>query len=134
MSADVAATVVRKRGPTQRRSRAALLAQREVQRQHQKQLVHGWIERFDLNRTGRLEREELAALLESLQDENGYPALIACSALERSDSVHCLRAAVKYLRGRSWDSAQNSRQIGQCTIDHGRATLERISSLEHFKN
>ena len=75
-----------------------------------------------------------AALLESLQDENGYPALIACSALERSDSVHCLRAAVKYLRGRSWDSAQNSRQIGQWTIDHGRATLERIASLEHFKN
>ena len=75
-----------------------------------------------------------AALLESLQDENGYPALIACSALERSDSVHCLRAAVKYLRGRSWDSAQNSRQIGQWTIDHGRATLARIASLEHFKN
>jgi HEAT repeat protein len=75
-----------------------------------------------------------AALLESLQDENGYPALIACSALERSDSVHCLRAAIKYLRGRSWDSAQNSRQIGQWTIDHGRATLERIASLEHFKN
>ena len=74
-----------------------------------------------------------AALLESLQDENGYPALIACSALERSDSVHCLRAAIKYLRGRSWDSAQNSRQIGQWTIDHGRATLERIASLEHFK-
>ena len=75
-----------------------------------------------------------AALLESLQDENGYTALIACSALERSDSVHCLRAAIKYLRGRSWDSAQNSRQIGQWTIDHGRATLERIASLEHFKN
>jgi hypothetical protein len=74
-----------------------------------------------------------AALLESLQDENGYPALIACSALERSDSVRCLRAAVKYLRGRSWDSAQNSRQIGQWTIDHGRATLARIASLEHFK-
>ena len=74
-----------------------------------------------------------AALLETLQDENGYPALIACSALERSDSVHCLRAAVKYLRGRSWDSAQNSRQIGQWTIDHGRAALDRISSLEHFK-
>lgn len=75
-----------------------------------------------------------AALLESLQDENGYPALIACSALERSDSVHCLRAAVKYLRGRSWDSAQNSRQIGQWTIDHGRATLARIASLDQFKN
>jgi hypothetical protein len=75
-----------------------------------------------------------AALLESLGDESGYPPLIACSALERSDSVHSLRAAVRYLRGRCWDAAQNSRPIGEWTIAHGRATLGRIAALEHFKN
>ena len=53
---------------------------------------------------------------------SGYPALIACSALERSDSVENLRAALIYLRGRSWDAAQNTRQIGQWTLDHNRAT------------
>ena len=74
-----------------------------------------------------------SALMKSLDDENGYPALIACAALERSESVPCLQATVKYLRGRSWDSAQNIRQIGQWTLEHGRATIERISQLDHQK-
>ena len=71
--------------------------------------------------------------MKSLDDENGYPALIACAALERSESVPCLQATVKYLRGRSWDSAQNIRQIGQWTLEHRRATIERISQLDHQK-
>ena len=75
-----------------------------------------------------------AALLESLNDESGYPALIACSALERSDSVENLRAALIYLRGRSWDAAQNTRQIGQWTLDHNRATLERISTRDQIND
>ena len=75
-----------------------------------------------------------AALLESLNDESGYPALIACSALERSDSVENLRAALIYLRGRSWDAAQNTRQIGQWTLDHNRATLERISTRDQMND
>ena len=73
------------------------------------------------------------ALLQALNDENGYPPLIACIALERSDSVSSLRAAVQYLRGRCWDTAQNSRPIGAWTIAHGRATLARLAALEKFK-
>jgi hypothetical protein len=73
------------------------------------------------------------ALLQALNDEHGYPPLIACIALERSDSVNSLRAAVQYLRGRCWDTAQNSRPIGAWTIAHGRATLARLAALEKFK-
>ena len=75
-----------------------------------------------------------AALMESLSDESGYPPLIACSALERSDSVRSLRAAVHYLRGRCWDAAQNSRPIGEWTIAHGRATLARISASDRYES
>jgi hypothetical protein len=70
------------------------------------------------------------ALVESLSDESGYPPLIACAALERSGSVTSLRAAVHYLRGRAWDPAQNTRQIGAWTIAHRRSTLERLMALD----
>ena len=71
-----------------------------------------------------------AALLETLTDSDGYPPLIACMALERADSVEGLRAAVRYLRVRAWDAAQNTRPIGAWTIAHRQATLARISALD----
>ena len=87
-----------------------------------------------LSNSSPLESELIAmveeALIESLSDESGYPPLIACAALERSSYVASLRAAVHYLRGRAWDPAQNTRQIGAWTIAHRRSTLERIMALD----
>ena len=67
-----------------------------------------------------------AALLLSLDDENGYPPRLACLALERCGSAESLHAVIQYLRSRSWDTQQNTRAIGAWTLAHQSATLERL--------
>lgn len=71
-----------------------------------------------------------AALIEALNDENGYPPLIACRALERLGSADAMRAAIRYLQARSWDSAQNTRAAlsGAWTQQHRKATLARLTA------
>lgn len=71
-----------------------------------------------------------AALIDTLDDENGYPPLIACLALERLGSVDAMRAAIHYLRARCWDSAQNTRAAlsGEWTKAHRKATLARLTT------
>ena len=71
-----------------------------------------------------------AALIDTLDDENGYPPLIACLALERLGSVDAMRAAIHYLRGRCWDSSQNTRAAlsGNWTKEHKKATLARLTA------
>jgi HEAT repeat protein len=70
-----------------------------------------------------------AALLHSLKDENGYPARLACMALERCGSAASLRAVIHYLRGRAWDAEQNTRAMGAWTLAHRNATLARLNAL-----
>lgn len=70
-----------------------------------------------------------SALLHSLKDENGYPARLACFALERCGSVASLRAVIHYLRGRAWDAEQNTRAMGAWTLAHRNATLARLHAL-----
>jgi hypothetical protein len=60
-------------GVQHNRMRQRLLQARQVQLRAQQQQVRMWIERFDVNKSGRLEREELSALLESLHPEVGSP-------------------------------------------------------------
>ena len=70
-----------------------------------------------------------AALMDTLDDENGYPPLVACLALERIGSVDAMRAAIRYLRARCWDSSQNTRPAlsGEWTKAHRKATLARMA-------
>ena len=74
--------------------------------------------------------EVQAALIDTLDDENGYPPLIACLALERLGSVDAMRAAIRYLRARCWDSAQNTRPAlsGAWTKAQRKATLARLTA------
>ena len=71
-----------------------------------------------------------AALVDALADENGYPPLIACLALERLGSTEGMRAAIHFLRARCWDSAQNTRAAlsGAWTRAHRQATLARLNA------
>jgi HEAT repeat protein len=71
-----------------------------------------------------------AALIDTFEDDNGYPPLIACLALERYGSVEGMRAAIHFLRARCWDSAQNTRSAlaGGWTQAHRRATLARLTA------
>jgi HEAT repeat protein len=72
-----------------------------------------------------------AALIDTLDDENAYPPLIACLALEQLGSVDAMRAAIHYLRARCWDSAQNTRAAlsGAWTTEHRKATLARLTGV-----
>ncbi|MBT6350183.1 MAG: hypothetical protein HOJ50_13570 [Proteobacteria bacterium] len=73
--------------------------------------------------------EVQTALIDTLDDDNGYPPLIACLALERLGTVDAMRAAIRYLRTRCWDSAQNTRDAlsGAWTKAHRKATLARLT-------
>ena len=74
--------------------------------------------------------EVQAALIDTLDDENGYPPLIACLALERLGSVDAMRPVIGYLRARCWDSAQNTRPAlsGAWTKAQRKATLARLTA------
>ena len=82
--------------------------------------------------TPELESRVEDALLAVLNEPNGYPPLIACSALERMGTVKGLRSAIAYLRGRCWDSAQNRRDAlsGAWTRAHRRSTLARLTAAD----
>ena len=61
-----------KRGGASRRDRERMPCKEAARRQREEQ-VRRWVEQFDANGSGRLERHELAALLEHLHPEAGHP-------------------------------------------------------------
>ena len=61
------------RGGMSRRDRDRLLVAKQASKRQQEEQVRRWIDQFDANCSGRLERNELAALLEHLHPEAGRP-------------------------------------------------------------
>jgi len=53
--------------------RARLQQAKLVQQRNNREQISSWMNQFDSNRTGKLERDELASLLMYLHPESGYP-------------------------------------------------------------
>lgn len=84
-------------GSMSRRDRERMLVQKEAHKRQQAGQVRRWIEEFDLNGTGRLERDELASLLHHLHPEVGAPTPEALDILiEKATEV---RTYTMHLQG-----------------------------------
>ena len=66
-------TQPRRRKAPSNKARQARQLQRIAQQRAQAEQVSNWIRQFDVNRSGKLERDELAALLRHLHPEAGDP-------------------------------------------------------------
>ena len=60
-------------GKSSRIRHQRLLQAREIKRREQQEQVSRWLDQFDINHSGRLERDELSALLRHLHPECGQP-------------------------------------------------------------
>ena len=60
-------------GKSSRIRHQRLLQAREIKRREQQEQVSRWLDQFDTNHSGRLERDELSALLRHLHPECGQP-------------------------------------------------------------
>ena len=84
-------------GALSRRDRERMLVQKEAHRRQQAGQIRRWIEEFDKTGSGRLERDELAALLQHLHPEVGAPAPEALDILiEKATEV---RTYTMHLQG-----------------------------------
>ncbi len=75
--------------------------------------------------------EELeTALIDALQDDTGYVPAMACQGLERLGSVKGLRAAIRYLQVRRWDSSHHTSlsQEGIIAKRHRETVLAQLSA------
>ena len=57
---------------------------------------------------GDVSDELETALVDALQDDTGYVPAMACQGLERLGSVTGLKAAIRYLQVRRWDSTHHT--------------------------